>query len=419
MYHGGNQSMPQGWRILSGLALGLTLGIMLPASSETQAFARLVGGLWLDGLKMTIVPLVVSLLIAGIAGTARSARGSKLALHSVALYMALLWVSAIIAALLVPALLNLWPLPGDTGASLRASLSGTEVPAGTPPDLATFLRSAIPTNPIEAAASSQLLPLILFTGLFAIALTRLPDARSAPVTAFFSTIADALLVIIGWVLWLAPLGVAGLAYTLGATVGTSAVGALGHYIIIVSASGLTIWALSAPLAVLGGGVALGAFLRACGPVVAVALSTQSSLACLPSMLKATEDLGVPPRIAKVTLPLAVAIFRVTGPAMNVAVAIYVAHWFDVALTPTALAAGVAVAAITTISSVSLPGQLSFLTSITPIAFAMGVPIEPLALLVAVEMIPDLVRTGSNVCMDVATTLTLSRHSRDLAPEADA
>jgi len=406
--------MVQGWRILSGLALGLVMGIVLPASTSAQALASLIGGLWLDGLKMTIIPLVVALLIVGIAGTARSARGSRLALHAVLLFMLLLWFSALIAALLVPAVLNLWPLPPETGAMLRAGLTGIETPAEAAPDLASFLRSVIPTNPIAAAAENQLLPLIVFTGLFAIALTRLPDERGAPVVAFFAAIADALLVIIGWVLWLAPLGVAALAYTLGATVGAAAVGALGHYIVVVSAAGVAIWALALPLAVLGGRVPAMALMRASGPVMAVALSTQSSLACLPSMLKATEDLGVPPRVAKVTLPLAVAIFRVTGPAMNLAVAIYVAHWFDVELTPMALAAGVAVAAITSISSVSLPGQLSFLTSITPIALTMGVPIEPLALLVAVEMLPDLVRTGSNVSMDMATTLALARHS----PEAE-
>jgi Na+/H+-dicarboxylate symporter len=393
---------------LGGLALGLGLGILLPASPEAATVARLIGGLWLDGLKMTIIPLVVALLIVGIAGTARSARGSRLAFRAVLLFMGLLWVSALVAALLVPALLGAWPLAAETGALLRAGLGGGASVAGASPDLESFIRSVIPTNPVAAAAEEQLLPLILFTGLFAIALTRLPEAQAAPVIGFFTAIADAMLVIIGWVLWLAPLGVAGLGYGLGASVGAAAVGALGHYILVVSASGLAIWALSLPIAVLGGGVSALAFARASGPVLAVALSTQSSLASLPSMLKATEELGVPPRIAKVTLPLAVAIFRVTGPAMNLAVAIYVAHWFDIALTPTAMAAGVAVAAVTAISSVSLPGQLSFLTSISPIALVMGVPLEPLALLVAVEMLPDLVRTGSNVSMDMATTTLLSR-----------
>ncbi|HWT41646.1 MAG TPA: cation:dicarboxylase symporter family transporter, partial [Sphingopyxis sp.] len=126
------------------------------------------------------------------------------------------------------------------------------------------------------------------------------------------------------------------------------------------------------------------------------------------MLKASADLGVPRSVSRVSLPVAVAIFRVTSPAMNLAVAIYVAHWLGLPLAPSAIAAGAAVAAITTIGSVSLPGQVSFLTSIAPICVAMGIPIEPLALLIAVEMIPDLVRTVGNVTMDVAATTAIAR-----------
>ena len=103
------------------------------------------------------------------------------------------------------------------------------------------------------------------------------------------------------------------------------------------------------------------------------------------------------------LPLAVAIFRVTGPAMNLAVVIYVAHLFGITLGPAQLAAGIAAAAITTLGAVSLPGQVSFVTSIAPICLAMGIPIEPLAILVAVEVMPDIMRTIGNVVMDVAVT----------------
>ena len=112
------------------------------------------------------------------------------------------------------------------------------------------------------------------------------------------------------------------------------------------------------------------------------------------------------------LPLAVALFRATGPVMNLGVAIYVAHLAGVQLTPQAIAAGVAVALLTTISSVSLPGAISFVTAIGPIAIAMGVPVEPLALLVAVEMLPDIMRTLGNVTMDVAVTATVDRSAPD-------
>jgi Na+/H+-dicarboxylate symporter len=399
--------MTQGWRILIGLALGLGLGML--AGGRGLALASAIGGLWLDALKMTIVPLVVALLVRGIAGTAETARGSGLALRAVGLFVALLGLSAGLAALLMPGLLGLWPLGGDTAAALKAGLGGAMVtaPAGT-----DILGALVPDNPVAAAAGSQMLPLILFTGLFAVALTRLPAERAAPVITFFGTVADAMLVIVGWVLWLAPLGVAALGYGLGANVGVAAVGALAHYIVIVSLVGMVIWLLAVPLAVLAGRVRPGAFATAMAPVLAVALSTQSSLASLPSMLKASERLGVPTQVAGVTLPMAVAIFRVTGPAMNLAVVLYVAHWLGLETSPLALGAGVAVATLTSLASVSLPGQVSFIAAIAPIALVMGVPLEPLALLVAVEMLPDLVRTGSNVTMDVATTLALGRRETD-------
>lgn len=405
--------MARSWLILSALIAGLALGagwtrLGLGGISDAVALAASVGGVWLDGLRMTIVPLVVSLLITGIAKTADSARGDRVAMRSVVTFIALLWVSTAMAAVLVPALLGVFPMPTDAARSLAASLS-VSAPVDAPTvGIAAFLRSIVPSNPVATAANDALLPLILFTAVFAVALARLPAAQREPVTAFFDTIANAVLLIVGWVLALAPIGVLALAFGVGARAGTSAIGALAHYVVIVSSAGLAAWALAYPVAVFSGRVRLAAFAKAVAPAQAVALSTQSSLASLPPMLQAAADLGVQRSVARVSLPVAVAIFRVTSPAMNLAVAIYVAHWLGIALAPSAIAAGAAVAAITTIGSVSLPGQVSFLTSIAPICVAMGIPIEPLALLIAVEMIPDLVRTVGNVTMDVAATTAIAR-----------
>lgn len=413
--------MSQTWRILMGLIVGLALGALWawsrqPGLGTAVSAAELMGGLWLDALRMTIIPLVVALLVTGIARTADHARGDRLALRSVLVFIGLLWLSTAIAALLVPALLAVWPIPSEAAAALRTGLAQSHEAVAAAPGVAAFLRSIVPTNPIAAAAGDALLPLILFTTIFAVAVTRLTAARRRPITEFFTSVADAMLVIVGWVLWLAPVGVLALAFAVGAHAGTSAIGALVHYIAIVSAAGLAAWALAYPVACLWGRVGFARFVRAVAPAQAVALSTQSSLASLPSMLKATETLGVS-AAANVSLPIAVAIFRVTSPAMNLAVAIYVAHWFGIPLTPATIATGAVVAAVTTIGSVSLPGQVSFLTSITPIAVTMGVPIEPLALLIAVEMIPDLVRTVGNVTMDVAATAAVSRMGVDRAAES--
>jgi Na+/H+-dicarboxylate symporter len=405
--------MSQTARILSALALGLILGIASARFGPDLA-ARFIpvfepiGGLWLDALRMTIIPLIVALLITGIAASAEAARANRLAGRAVLLFMIVLWSGAILAALLTPLLLDFWPMPGDSAAALRDALSASADKVGEIPTFGQFIRSFVPTNPISAAANDQILPLMVFTAVFAFALTRLPDAPRAQLIGFFRAIGDVMLVIINWVLLLAPIGVFALAFVVGARAGSSALGALLHYIIIVSAVGVIVWFAAWPLAMVGGRLRFLDFTRAVGPSHAVAISTQSSLASLPAMLKGTEKLGIPVARSGVVLPLAVAIFRATGPAMNLAVAIYVAHWYGIALTPMMLVAGVAAAATTTLGAVSLPGSITFITSIAPICYAMGVPIEPLVLLVAVETLPDIVRTTGNVAMDMAVTTAVTR-----------
>ncbi|HEX8256196.1 MAG TPA: cation:dicarboxylase symporter family transporter [Allosphingosinicella sp.] len=413
--------MSQPTRILLALVVGLLLGIASAATGGgwvegAVSVAEPVGGMWLNALRMTIVPLVVSLLVTGIAASAEAARAGKLATRALVLFVVLLWISAIAAALLTPLFLGLFPLPAESTAALRAAMTASE-PVGEVPGFADFLSSIVPTNPVAAAAEDAILPLILFTLVFAFALTRLPAEPRERLVGFFQAIADTMLVVIGWVLWIAPIGVAALAYVVGARAGGAAFGALLHYVLVVTAVGTVIWLAAWPLAMFGAKVPLGRFTRAIAPSQAVAFSTQSSLASLPAMLRGAGAIGVPVAASGVVLPMAVAVFRATGPAMNLAVAIYIAYWFGIELTPAQMAIGVAAAATTTMGAVGIPGQASFITSIAPICLAMGVPIEPLALLIAVEVLPDIMRTLGNVSMDVAATATIAKRSGFEAGEA--
>ncbi len=416
--------MSQPARILLFLVLGLGLGLVAANTGgawvgTAVAVAEPVGGAWLDALRMTIVPLVVSLLVVGIVASAEAARAGRLAARSVLWMLGLIWLSAAAGALLLPLILEVFPLPTASAEALRAALGATEEKVGEVPPVADFLRSIVPTNPVAAAANDQILPLILFTSVFAFAITRLPDDQRRLLGRAFAAVQDAMLIVIGWVLALAPIGVFALAFAVMAKAGGAALGALAHYVLSVSAVGIAIGLLGYVIAVAAGRVPLGAFARAVAPAQALAVSTQSSLACLPVMLRGAERLGVSERAAGVTLPLAVALFRATGPAMNVAVALYVAHWYGVELGPAQIAAGVAAAAITTLGAVSLPGQVSFFTSIAPISLALGVPVEPLALLIAVETIPDIFRTLGNVTMDVAVSTAATRGERAAGAEAVA
>jgi len=408
--------MSQATRILLALVSGLLIGIALVAVDArlalgVTAITQPIGLAWLHGLQMVIVPLIVGLLVTGVGAAADAARAGKLALRAVLTMVVILWATTIMSAIVTPLLLDLWPLPAAWSDALRKGLTGAQ-PVGTVPTLGQFFETIVPSNIVSAAASDSFLPLTIFALALAFAITQLAPEPRERLTAWFGAITDALLIIIRWVLKLAPIGVGALAYGVGARTGAAAFGALLHYIVIVSSLGFIVLLLAYPVAALFGRVSIARFARAVAPAQAVAISTQSSLASLPTMLAASETLGAAPAAAGIVLPIAVAIFRATSPAMNLAVALYVAHWLGVAIGPGALAAGVCTAAITTMGAVSLPGTITYFSSVAPVAFAMGVPIEALGLLIAVETIPDLFRTVGNVTMDVAITVGLGRRAAD-------
>ena len=399
--------MKSAWFILSSLIAGMLLGvgvemISVPWGTASLPYVEWIGLLWLNALKMTIIPLIVALLITGITATADAARAGKLAGRAVAIFVGANLVAGLMTLLVLPLLLQAFPMSEAAATGLRHGLGGSTetVPS---PTFTDFVLGLIPTNPIAAAAETQILPLIVFTTIFAFAISRIGSAERATLSGFFKALGDAMLVVIGWVLALAPIGVFALGYALAIKAGVAAFGGLVHYVLMLSAIGVCTNILGLLLAVFVVGDPLPRFVRAMVPTFAVAISTQSSLASLPAMLKSSEALGVDPKKADVVLPLAVALFRFTSPAMNLAVVVYVACLFNVELTPWEMAIGLAVALAAALSSVSLPGSISFVTSIAPIAIAMGVPVAPLGLLVAVETFPDIFRTLGNVVGDVAAT----------------
>ncbi|MFW2850801.1 dicarboxylate/amino acid:cation symporter [Sphingomonas sp. TX0543] len=409
-------------RILLALIAGIIIGIMIAgyapqAVDPVTSVAGPIGQAWLNGLQMTIVPLVFSLLVTGVAATAEAAQAGRLAGRAVGLYLVVMAASAVAAAFLTPLFLHIAPLPIESAAALRRALAGAEAIPPVPP-VGAFLAGIIPANVLKASADSNFLSMIVFALIFAFALMRIDAGLRELLTRFFSAIRDAMLVVIGWVLWIGPVGVFALALVVGAKAGGGAFHALVHYILIVSAVGLVVSLFAYPLAMFGGRVGLGHYIRAGLSTQAVAISTQSSLASLPAMLASSRAMGVPVATAGVTLPLAVAILRATGPAMNFAVAIYVATWFGVPLHATTLAAGALVAMLTSLGSVSLPGTVSFVGAISPVCATLGAPVAPLGLLVAVETMPDIVRTLGNVMWDLATTITLARGQRVAEDEAD-
>ena len=405
--------------VLVALLAGLALGALAKSGNEAvrepllQAFG-IIGNLWLNALKMTVIPLMVALLISAVAKGADLARTGKVAGRSILWIVIVCTGSAIFGALMIELLTATFPLPAISGAALQAGLEAA-VGASDPPQVAgvaEFFKNIVPDNVFAAATNGDVLPLVVFALFFALAAARIPDDKRVQLVSLFDAVAETLLVVIGWVLWIAPVGVFALAFTVGASAGGAAFAALGHYVLLISVVGLLVTFASYPFGILAGGIRPSAFANCMIAPQSVAISTRSSLASLPAMLTASRAMDIREEVAGVTLPLAVALFRATGPAMNVAVAFYVAHWMGLEPTLTQMIAATAVGAVMSYGAISLPGEVSFFSSIGPIAIALGAPIEALALLVAVEMIPDIFRTLGNVTWDVSLAATVDRTTRE-------
>jgi len=215
---------------LVGLVAGLIWGILLSDSALPGAVTptmALIGTLWLRALQMTIIPLVAALLVLGIAQMAEAARAGAAARKFLALVFGVLIAGGVFTALVLPLLLNSVPIP-DSASAFLADVPET---AGEVPDLFAFVESLIAPNIVAAAAETAMLPLTIFFALFAIAVSRLPTDQSERMLAFFHALANAMLMIIGWVLWIAPLGVFALAFGVGLESGGGAFLALVHYIL--------------------------------------------------------------------------------------------------------------------------------------------------------------------------------------------
>lgn len=407
------QSLRAYWA-LAGLLLGLSLGALFGERSEAVlSVASFVGTLWLNALKMTVIPLVVALLVVGIAKSQEAAAAGRIAGRSVLWIVIICTMSSVFGAMAILLLTSVFPLPPETARGLQAALSGVEKASAPVAGVADFFKGIVPDNVFAAATNGDVLPLVVFAVLFALALAQISPKARAAIVGLFEAVADALLVIIGWVLAIAPLGVFALAYSVGTAAGGAAFAGLGHYVVLISVIGILVTLAAYPLVAVAARIDFARFSRALIAPQAVAISARSSLASLPAMLAATRVLGLREQVADVTLPIAVALFRATGPAMNTAVAFYVAHWIGYEPSVPQMIAATAVGAVMSYGAVSLPGEVSFISSIAPIALAIGVPIAPLGLLVAVEMVPDIFRTVGNVTHDVALATIVDRENKSV------
>jgi Na+/H+-dicarboxylate symporter len=348
--------------------------------------------------------------VVGVNTAADAAASGRVARRAIGVFIVILVAGALLAAFAAPGIFALFPRSPELTAALGRTVAG---PVGTaaPTGWTDWFSGIVPSNAIMAASQSAMLPLVVFGLFFGFALTRIEAARRALVVDFFQAIADAMIVVVRWVLWAAPVGVFALILAVCARAGLHMLGALGIYVLVECLLYLTVTALMLPVAVLWGGERSRRFIAALAPPQVVALSTQSSLASMPAMLEsAGARLGYPTHVNALVLPMAVSLFRLTSPVQYVTSACFIAWAFGMDLGVAQLVLGALLAVVISLGSVGLPGQVSFMATNLPVAQAMGVPVGPLGLMLAVDTLPDALATLGNVTADLTATAVVARQS---------
>jgi proton glutamate symport protein len=398
-------------RLLVGLIAGLIAGASLPRidpqiSKYAVQILEPIGILWVNAIRMTVLPMVVSLLVVSIGGAREAKSIGRLGRNAFLVCLAMLAGAAILVALIVPPFLASLPLSDASLAALRTNSVTGPPTAGAVVGLGTWITGLIPSNPVKAASDGALLQLVIFTIFFGIALTRVSDEHRAPVIAFFRGVADAMIVVVRWMLAVAPIGVFALAVPLAARAGVAAAGALAYYVVAIGVVCLILIALCAVLGVTLGRVPLRRYLKTGAPAQAVAFSSRSSLASLPALVEGAEELGLPKTVSAFFLPLAVATFRIGAvPAMLVG-SMFLGRLYGIDIPAAQIIAILLTSILLSFSVPGIPGGSILIMA--PILSSAGIPAAGVGILLALDTVPDMFRTMTNVSGDYAAAAVLSR-----------
>lgn len=414
--------MSEGTRVLVGLGAGLGAGLAI-AALDNPALLRAadsvapIGGLWINAIRMTVIPLIVSLVITGVASASNVGTVGKIGRRTIVVFIAMLTGAMALALPLGIAVFS-WMSRVVTvrpelppGAAEAASSLAT---SARPVDVGSWLLSLVPTNPIAAAANGAMLPLVIFTVLLALAIAHAPADGRDVLLRFFRGLGDAMQVLVRWVIWCAPVGVFALMLPLGAHGGAGFAGAVGFYIAAYSLASVLFVLLLYPALALFARLPMREFARAALPGQLIAFSSSSSIASLPALVRgAEEQLKLPKDVTGFVLPVAISMFKFAGPVSWTFGSLFVAWFYQVSLGPSAYLT-IAFAAI--FLAFAAPGvpRGAFLM-LAPMFDSIGLPVEGIGILIAVDAIPDLFATVLNATGDLAAAVFVARSGTPAEP----
>lgn len=421
------RGMPLHTKILIGLGVGAAAGVAsnllwsgAPALDWAVDYvAQPVGQVFLRMLFMVVVPLVFTSLVLGVAGLGDLRRLGRVGGRTITVFLATTTLAVVIGLAASNAVQPGAAIDPAVRAALLAEFGGAAAERTQLSDgfgIHTFV-NIVPRNPVDAAARGDMLGLIFFSLVFGIALTLIRRDASEAVLRVVDGIGQAVVVMIGFAMKLAPYGVAGLIFAVTARFGFDVLQSLGLYVVAVLAA-LTFhqFAVIGLLARLFTGIRPGVFYRKARTLMVTAFSTSSSNATLPTTIRtAQEGFGVPKEVAGFVLPLG-ATMNMNGTALFEGMTVlFLAQAFGVELSLAAQAIVVAMTVLTAIGTAGVPG--GSIPLLAMVLVMVGIPAEGIALILGVDRLLDMARTVPNVTGDLLTSLIVAKQEGVWSPAA--
>lgn len=410
------------WQILIALVLAVVAGRLSGTDGSVlgvtlYAVYGFIGALFMNALKMIIVPLIMASIITGVSGMGGAEGLGRLGGKTLLFYMTTslfaILTGLMLVNLLAPGIIDGEPARQVLGLSQQAANEvAAKVADRSISDLSDVFLSMIPPNVIQAAADGQMLGLIVFSLLFGFFITRIDRDRGALLGSFWQGVADVMMGITDLIMKFAPLGVFGLVAKTVAGVGAEQINdlavSLGTFTlsVLLALAVHTLVTLPLMLRFLGGVSPLAHF-GAMMPALLTAFSTASSSATLPMTMECVQDNArVSKRTSSFVLPLGATV-NMDGTALYECVAaMFIAQAYGLELSFVTQFTVVLVALLTSIGVAGIPA--ASLVAITIILATVGLPAEGIGLILAVDRILDMFRTSVNVFSDSCGAVIIAR-----------
>jgi Na+/H+-dicarboxylate symporter len=412
-----------GWAVNSARAAGVEDPSFLGISF--LGFFDYIGSLFLNALKMIIVPLIFSSIVIGVAGIGSGGNLGALGGRTLLFYVVTTLAATCLGLLLINVIGPGYVDGVPAGDMLALDSSGAEIAAVAegrgPGDVAKVFHSMVPPNIIEAAANGQMLGIIFFAILFGYFMTHLSDEYAGTLYSFWDSVFHVMMKMTEWIMKFAPIGVFGLVAKVVAEAGFSAVRPLAVFAITVVIALLLHILVVMPLFLrFVGKVRPYAMFPAMAPAMLTAFSTASSSATLPITMERVEDeVGVSNKISSFVLPLGATV-NMNGTALyECAAAMFLAQAYGLDLTIGVQFSIVFIALLTSVGVAGVPS--ASLVAIAIILGAVGLPVEAIGVLLVFDRVLDMARTAVNIFGDACCAVIVARldgEKTNLAIEGD-